>query len=162
MPWRGATGYFCSKGGLRKMAYPLGARSRFDAKPGIHRKNKTRPNLESFLVRAWTSSNPAAQGCVCGKRRRRSEKFTPVNQWIEQKFIADFARGKDRFRERTPVCLRRRLEDGGKGPTPARMHQLLPTCGIRFYVTDLLQFSSQTALNPLPHKCVGPSVRRSW
>jgi hypothetical protein len=37
------------------------------------------------------------------------EKFAPVNQWIEQKFIADFARRKDRFRERTPVCLRRRL-----------------------------------------------------
>ena len=40
VPWRGATGYFCNKGGLRKMAYPLGARSRFDAKPGIRRKNK--------------------------------------------------------------------------------------------------------------------------
>jgi len=45
------------------------------------------------------------------------EKFMPVNQWIEQKFIADFPRRKDRFRERTPICLRRRLEDGGKGPT---------------------------------------------
>jgi hypothetical protein len=78
---------------------------------------------------------------LCGKRRRRSEKFTPVNQWIEQKFIADFARRKDRFRERTPVCLRRRLEDGGKGPTPARMHQLLPTCRIRFYVTRICSSS---------------------
>ncbi len=40
VPWRGATGYFCNKRGLRKMAYPLGARSRFDAKLGIRRKNK--------------------------------------------------------------------------------------------------------------------------
>ena len=32
VPWRGATGYFCNKGGLRKMAYPLNTRSRFDAK----------------------------------------------------------------------------------------------------------------------------------
>ena len=38
VPWRGATGYFCNKAGLRKMAYPLSARSRFDAKPGIRQK----------------------------------------------------------------------------------------------------------------------------
>ena len=57
------------------------------------------------------------QLAVAANGAAEREKFTPVNQWIEQKFIADFVRRKDRFRERTPVCLRRRLEDGGKGPT---------------------------------------------
>ena len=51
VPSRRATGYFGNKGGLRKMAYPLGVRSRFDAKPEIRRKIKTRPNPESFRVR---------------------------------------------------------------------------------------------------------------
>jgi hypothetical protein len=46
------------------------------------------------------------------------KKFTPVNQGIEQKFIADFARRKDSFRERTPLCRGRRLQDGDKGSTP--------------------------------------------
>jgi hypothetical protein len=52
---RGATGYFCNKGGLRKMAYPLNTRSRFDAKSQNTEKIKTRPNLESFLVSSETS-----------------------------------------------------------------------------------------------------------
>jgi len=34
------------------MAYPLSTRSRFDAKSQSTEKNKTRPNLESFLVNA--------------------------------------------------------------------------------------------------------------
>jgi hypothetical protein len=49
VPWRGATGYFCSKGGLRKMTYPLGARSRFDAKPGIRRKIKPGQTRKVFV-----------------------------------------------------------------------------------------------------------------
>jgi hypothetical protein len=70
---------------------------------------------------------------LCGKRRRRSEKFTPADQWIEQKFIADFARRKDRAASALRFVLGADLMTAG--PTPARMHQLLPTCRIRRYVT---------------------------
>jgi hypothetical protein len=63
VPWRGATGYFGNRRGLRKMAYPPSTRSRFDAKPAIRRKIKFRSNPESFFVRAWTSCEPAALGC---------------------------------------------------------------------------------------------------
>ena len=75
---------------------------------------------------------------LCGKRRRRSEKFTPVNQWIEQKFIADFARRKDRAASALRFVLGADLRTAVRGRRPARMHQLLPTCRIRLYVTGNL------------------------
>jgi hypothetical protein len=55
------------------MAYPLGARSRFDAKSQNTEKIKTRPNLESFLVNASAglvsvSETPAASTTAAGPR----------------------------------------------------------------------------------------------
>ena len=52
VPWRGATGYFCNKGGLRKMAYPLSTRSRFDAKSGSTEKIKPGQTWKRAHLRA--------------------------------------------------------------------------------------------------------------
>jgi len=44
VPWRGATGYFCNKGGLRKMAYPLRNQSIVRAEKTLHRHPAKIPN----------------------------------------------------------------------------------------------------------------------
>ena len=73
VPWRGATGYFCNNGGLRKMAYPLGALSRFDAKLGNPPKNKNPAKPGKFFVFPFRKADKGARLLL--KHRSRSENI---------------------------------------------------------------------------------------
>ena len=79
VPWRGATGYFYNKGGLRKMAYPLGRALASMQNPEFRQKIKpgqTWKVLSSVLGQVANRLHKVAVS-LCGKRRQGTQIFTP-------------------------------------------------------------------------------------